>query len=114
MLIFIASNQYMKRLLQLLSFFLFSKLYAQELFFNSPPNFQNLPSSETCHIFQDSKGIAWVCTKAGICRYDGSTLTTFTTKDGISENVVQRVYENDKKRMLIRLIRKNLLQLLLI
>jgi hypothetical protein len=83
--------------------FLFFLLFAfnlpgQELFFNAPPNFQNLPA-EPYHVFQDSKGIMWVCTDAGIYRYNGTTLTTFTTKDGISENVVLRAYEDKKGRI---------------
>jgi ligand-binding sensor domain-containing protein len=88
----------MKRLL--FSFFLLFaiNLSSQELFFNAPPNFQNLPA-ESYHIFQDSKGIIWVCTDAGIYRYNGNTLTTFTTKDGISENVVLKAYEDTKGRI---------------
>jgi ligand-binding sensor domain-containing protein/two-component sensor histidine kinase len=89
----------MKRLLFLFFFLLLNKAHAQELFFSNPASFQNLPSSETYQIFQDSKGIIWVCTDAGICRYNGNSLTTFTTKDGISENVVLRAYEDDKKRI---------------
>jgi ligand-binding sensor domain-containing protein/two-component sensor histidine kinase len=74
-------------------------LQAQELFFSAPPNFQNLPSSETYQVFQDSKGIIWICTDAGICRYNGNMLTTFTTKNGISENVVLKAYEDEKGRI---------------
>jgi hypothetical protein len=71
----------------------------QELFFSAPTNFQSLPSSEVYQVFQDSKGIIWVCTDAGICRYNGNTLTTFTTKDGISENVILKAYEDQKGRI---------------
>ena len=75
------------------------RLPAQELFFSQPPNFQNLPSFETYDIFQDSKGFIWISSDAGICRYDGKKLTVFTTKDGISENVVFKIYEDNKGRI---------------
>jgi hypothetical protein len=88
------------RAVAFLFFLVFSaSLSGQELFFNTPSNLQNLPSTETYHVFQDSKGIIWICTDAGICRYNGSTLTTFTTKDGISENVVLKAYEDTKGRI---------------
>jgi hypothetical protein len=88
------------RAVAFLFFLVFSaSLSGQELFFNTPSNLQNLPSTETYHVFQDSKGIIWICTDAGICRYNGSTLTTFTTKDGISENVVLKAYEDAKGRI---------------
>ena len=76
-----------------------SKPFAQELFFNQPLHFQNLPSLETYSIFQDSKGFLWISTDAGICRYDGNKLTTFTVKDGLPENVVFNIYEDQKERI---------------
>ncbi|HET6224728.1 MAG TPA: two-component regulator propeller domain-containing protein [Bacteroidia bacterium] len=75
------------------------QLKAQELFFKAPNSFQNLSSSETYQVLQDSKGILWICTDAGICRYNGGTLKTFTTKDGIIENVVLKIYEDKKGRI---------------
>jgi ligand-binding sensor domain-containing protein/two-component sensor histidine kinase len=89
----------MKRFLLLLCFFLFSNLDAQELFFSRSIAFQNLPSVETYHVMQDSKGFIWITTDGGLCRYDGNTLTTFTVKDGISENVVLKGYEDKKGRL---------------
>lgn len=72
---------------------------AQELYFKPFPAFQNLPSFETYYTFQDSKGSIWVCTDAGVSRYDGNTVAHFTTKDGLCENVVFRVYEDKKGRI---------------
>jgi ligand-binding sensor domain-containing protein len=89
----------MKRLLFLLFFLQLIKAYSQELFFSSPPVFQNLPSIETYQILQDSKGSIWITTDGGLCRYDGNVLTTFTVKDGISENVVLKGYEDKKGKL---------------
>jgi ligand-binding sensor domain-containing protein len=86
-----------------ITFFLFFlqlvKANSQELFFSSLPVFQNLPSFETYDILQDRKGFIWITTDAGICRYDGTELKVFTSKDGIAENVVFRVYQDDKDRI---------------
>jgi hypothetical protein len=83
-------------------FFLFlltARLSAQELFFSPPSNFQNLPSFETYDVLQDRKGFIWITTDAGICRYDGNKLTIYTVKEGISENVVFKAYEDGRKRI---------------
>lgn len=71
---------------------------AQEIYFENA-NLKNLPSTETYQVFQDSHGFIWIATDAGICRYDGTTNTVFTVKDGISENVVIKIYEDHKKRV---------------
>ncbi|HSH66181.1 MAG TPA: two-component regulator propeller domain-containing protein, partial [Bacteroidia bacterium] len=75
------------------------QLQSQELYFSSFQPFQNLPSLETYNTFQDSKGFIWVCTDAGLHRYNGKTLTTYTTEEGIPENVVLRAYEDKKGRI---------------
>jgi ligand-binding sensor domain-containing protein len=74
-------------------------LFGQEFFFKNFGTDQGLPSSETYHSLQDSKGFIWITTDAGICRYDGKTFTTFTTKDGLPENVVFNVYEDRHGRV---------------
>ncbi len=89
----------MRRLTFLFFFLQLFKAYSQELFFSSPPAFQNLPSVETYQILQDSKGFIWITTDGGLCRYDGNELTTFTVKDSISENVVLKAYEDKKGRV---------------
>jgi two-component sensor histidine kinase len=89
----------MRAILFLFFLFVAISLPGQELFFSSPPAFQNLPSFETYDILQDRKGFTWITTDAGICRYDGIGLKVFTTKDGIAENVVFKVYQDDKDRI---------------
>lgn len=69
-------------------------LFGQEFYFKNIGTAQGLPSSETYHSLQDSKGFIWITTDAGICKYDGKTITTYTTKDGLPENVVFNVYED--------------------
>lgn len=46
-------------------------------------------------IFQDSQGNLWFGTVGdGVCRYDGMTLTYFTTLDGLGGNSVQDIAED--------------------
>lgn len=37
---------------------------------------------------QDAKGFLWIGTGEGLCRFDGQNFKTFTTKDGLAEDVV--------------------------
>lgn len=60
---------------------------------------QGLPSLETYSVKQDTKGYIWICTDAGVCRYDGFEYKTFTTKDGLTDNVVFDTYEDFKGRI---------------
>src|SRR3954469_7524534 len=80
-------------------FFVFiESSHAQELHFENL-SLKGLPSTEVYEVFQDSNGFIWMATDAGICKYDGNTLTTFTVKDGIPENVVLKIKEDAKKRV---------------
>lgn len=45
-----------------------------------------LPSSEVYQIIQDRLGYLWMCTDAGICRYNGYSFQSFTTRDGLTDN----------------------------
>ena len=45
-------------------------------------------------ILQDREGHLWFGTWGGVSRYDGQTLTTFTTKDGLAHNVVGSILQD--------------------
>ncbi|TND08790.1 MAG: putative signal transduction histidine kinase [Bacteroidetes bacterium] len=77
-------------------------LSAQELFFRSIGTDQGLPSSETYQLLQDKNGYIWIATDGGVSRYDGSSVTNFTTKEGLSENVILGLYEDRKGRIWFR------------
>ena len=49
---------------------------------------EGLPSSECYEIIQDSKGYIWFGTDRGVVRYNGYEFKTFTTKEGLNNNVV--------------------------
>ncbi|WP_170829945.1 sensor histidine kinase [Williamwhitmania taraxaci] len=58
-----------------------------------------IPSSETYHVIQDTKGYIWVATACGVSRFDGYEFTTFTLKDGLPDNVIHEIYEDYKGRI---------------
>ena len=41
---------------------------------------------------QDSHGYLWIATGEGLCRYDGQNFKTYTTKDGLAEDVVTSTF----------------------
>jgi ligand-binding sensor domain-containing protein len=58
-----------------------------------------LPTSETYHVFQDSKGYIWIATDNGVSRYDGYEFRNFTTEDGLPDNTVFEIFEDYKNRI---------------
>lgn len=60
---------------------------------------EGLPSSFVYRIFQDSKGYIWVCTDAGIARYNGYNFETFTTANGLPNNDIWDFTEDSKGRI---------------
>jgi hypothetical protein len=87
----------MKRFYFLVFFTLTINCLAQELSFE---NLQlKLPSTEVHQIIEDAEGFIWIATDAGVCKYDGNNLTTYTSKDGLVENVVLRMKMDSKNRI---------------
>ncbi|MES2567026.1 MAG: two-component regulator propeller domain-containing protein [Bacteroidota bacterium] len=61
---------------------------------------QGLPQSQVLSIFQDHSGTMWFGTNAGgVGRYDGNKFTTISDNDGLINNVVFSIAENNKNEM---------------
>lgn len=45
-------------------------------------------------MLEDKDGKIWIGTEAGVCLYDGKTLTCFTTKDRLINNDVWSIWED--------------------
>jgi signal transduction histidine kinase/ligand-binding sensor domain-containing protein len=56
---------------------------------------EGLGSSFIGHIFQDSHGYLWVCTRDGLSRFDGYSLKTYKTSDGLPSPTVSSILEDD-------------------
>mgnify|MGYP000462865532 CR=1 FL=1 len=59
----------------------------------------NLPSLETYKVKQDKAGNIWVCTDAGVVKYDGNESQLITVDDGLKSNVIFDIYEDYKGRI---------------
>jgi len=77
-------------------------IFLQNLAFGSfNYNFKNysvnegLPSGQIYQIIQDKTGYIWFGTDRGVVKYNGIEFTVYTTKDGLSSNVIYHLYEND-------------------
>lgn len=66
----------------------------QQLHFYVPDNLKQLPSSETYKVMQDSRGYIWICTEAGLCRFDGNSLKIFDKHNGLLEEAVYNICED--------------------
>lgn len=60
---------------------------------------QGLSSTETYHVFQDSKGYIWISTANGVSRFDGYTFQNFEEQDGLSDNIIFESIEDYKGRV---------------
>lgn len=72
---------------------------AQKIFLKHYSVNQGLPSSECYWIFQDSKRFLWICTDAGLVKYDGYNFKVYDTKKGLPENTVFKVKEDKLGRI---------------
>ena len=75
---------------------------AQDLALRSFNVEQGLSSSESYHVFQDSKGYIWVGTDAGVSKFDGYRFENYTTKNGLADNTIFGIYEDHRSRIWFR------------
>jgi ligand-binding sensor domain-containing protein len=61
---------------------------------------EGLPDLKLEHIETDAAGYLWISTDAsGVCRFDGDTFETFTTRDGLPSNGVQALLYDSQGRL---------------
>lgn len=87
----------------LLAYFLFASflpvLTAQEFVSVNYTTEDGLPSNETYHILEDSKGYIWISTDRGVCRYDGYEFKVFNSANGLLDNTVFETFEDYQGRI---------------
>ncbi len=83
----------MKPIMMKFSFFLlfsFSLIFSpflvlsQEFYFDNYGVREGLADSKVKDIVQSKDGYLWLATESGVCRFDGSEFTNYTTDDGVS------------------------------
>ena len=72
---------------------------SQEYTYRNFNTLHGLPSSETFHAIQDSKGYIWFATDNGVSRYDGYQFVNFDISNGLVNNTVFDIYEDWKGRI---------------
>lgn len=67
-----------------------------------------LPSSEVYEVLQDSRGYLWFGTDNGVSRFDGYEFETFGPDEGLKNNVVFYLFEDDYDRIWMATMSENL------
>ena len=65
---------------------------------------QGLPSNEVYHVIQDKNGFIWFSTNRGVCRFDGFTFKQFSIENGLCDNTILGMYEDNLSRIWCRSI----------
>lgn len=73
--------------------FCFTIVYAQDLNFYPYSVSEGLPSSQVHDIVQGNDGNLWFSTDHGLSRFDGYSFKNYTTDDGLTDNVVFKLYK---------------------
>lgn len=55
-----------------------------------------LPSSYINTILFSKSGIMWIGTPKGLCRFDGSFVTTYTSENGLPDDFISELFEDSK------------------
>lgn len=61
-----------------------------------------LPSNETYFLHQDKKGFVWICTDAGLVKYNGNYFKHFNSANGLPDNTIFEVKEDRLGRIWYR------------
>ncbi len=61
---------------------------AQQFFSTNYSTESGLPSNQIYDVKQDKSGYIWIATDAGVSKFDGYTIQSFTQKDGLSDNAI--------------------------
>ena len=73
----------------------------QERFFSITEDTSSLPSNSIASVAQDHKGVIWIGTAAGLCRFNETTnkFTNFSEKNGSPKGQVGQLLVDDKDRI---------------
>ena len=53
----------------------------------------------TWNILEDSNGVLWVGTSTGLHKFQNGTFTSFTSRDGLLNEIVLSIYEDKDKNL---------------
>ena len=92
-----------KKLLLLLVFLLLATadIFSQDYSYINYDTRDGLAGSVVYDAIQDKEGFMWFATENGLSRFDGKNFKTFTTKDGLPDNEVLKLFVDSKGRVWI-------------
>lgn len=67
--------------------------HAQQLNIRKYTIEDGLVNNDVLNIYQDSQGFIWLCTRGGLSRYDGSRFTNYTLNNGLTNDMINDIYE---------------------
>ncbi len=76
-------------------------LTAQQRIFKTYTEEDGLVSNPVRRIFQDSRGFIWIGTWQGLSKYDGHKFTNYTTVNGLSDNMINDMYESPDGKLYV-------------
>jgi signal transduction histidine kinase/ligand-binding sensor domain-containing protein len=74
---------------------------AQQINIRSYTIEDGLVNNEVLNIYQDSYGFIWLCTRGGLSRYDGSRFTNYTTDNGLTNDMINDIYEVAPQKFIV-------------
>ncbi len=92
------NRRFILRLFLCLIFSQFSE--AQQYYFKNYSSDNGMPFVQVYCMFQDSRGYLYSGGYGGVCRFDGKEFVNITTKQGLADNYVNTIAEDDKGRIL--------------
>lgn len=72
--------------------------YSQTTFYKKYSIKEGLLSSDNYRVTQDLDGYIWICSEAGVVKYDGIQFKKFTIKEGLEYNDVWEIHIDSKNR----------------
>ena len=94
-------KRYFKYLILLLFITWRLNSFSQEYSYVNYDTRDGLAGSVVYDAIQDKEGFMWFATENGLSRFDGKTFKTFTTKDGLPDNEILRLFVDSKGRLWI-------------
>jgi len=86
-------------------------ILGQEPFLINYNSNDGLPSNECYDILQDPDGFIWIGTDMGLAKFDGSVFQTYSTHDGLLDNIITGVFCNDSGTIYSHTFRKGYSQI---
>src|SRR4030095_1787186 len=82
--------------------------FSQEYSYINYNTRDGLAGSVVYDALQDQEGFMWFATENGLSRFDGKNFKTFTTKDGLPDNEILKLFLDSKGRVWIMPFRPSL------